>query len=406
MFINEVKIRVKLFKSQPYLLFALSGILATFGNGLIYITMSWYAYQKNNSIGSLALLMFYIWMPSIIFGPFFGVCADRYNKKYLLILSNVVRGIAVFVFAFFMLNGLEPNIYYLASVLGFFISFYMPAAIPFVKEIVPENKLVEANATVDMLYEFGTIIGMGVSGVLIYYLNTIGTLALGGAFFIISGLFNYLMKYNPINNFNKFQTKKQTFLNDYIDSLKYIARNPSLIGVYLTQMIIMVLIMTIPILLVPFTQVVLKGDTVLFARLEALISLGIFVGGFFSPILCKKISAKYTLMFLTILLSITLYIFSINDNILISYIVYFGIGVGLSSWAVVISQAQLLTSPDFQGRLQATFYSLSGIGVLLLYVLVNYKGNLISVQNFYLVESIIAACAFIFVFKIKNCELK
>lgn len=160
--LNEMKSRIRIFKCQPYFLFSISGIFATLGNGLIYITISWYAYQQSKSIGSLALLMFFIWMPSIIFGPFFGVCADRYNKKYLLILSNAVRGMAALVFSFLMITNLEPNIYYLASVLGFFVSFYMPAAIPVIKEIVPEDKLVEANATIDMLYEFGTIVGMGI----------------------------------------------------------------------------------------------------------------------------------------------------------------------------------------------------------------------------------------------------
>lgn len=216
----------------------------------------------------------------------------------------------------------------------------------------------------------------------------------------------YLLKYSPLIKVSDLQIKKRTILSDYFDSLKYIAKNPYLISIYITQMIIMILIMTIPILLVRFTQIILKASTIQFAYLEALLSLGIFVGVFFSPVLCRKTNTKFTLILFTAILSFSLFVFSINNNILISYIIYFGIGIRLSSWAVVISEAQLSTNPDFQGRLQATFYSISGIGVLFLYILINYKGNFISIQNFYLVESIVAVLALIFALKINKTELK
>ena len=88
MIIDELKTRFKLFSIQPYLYFSLSGICATLGNGLIYITVSWLAYEKMNSISGIALMMFCIWLPTILFGPFFGVCADKYNRKNLMIMSR------------------------------------------------------------------------------------------------------------------------------------------------------------------------------------------------------------------------------------------------------------------------------------------------------------------------------
>jgi hypothetical protein len=42
----------------------------------------------------------------------------------------------------------------------------MPAAIPAIKDIIGDESLTEANATVDMLYELGNIVGMGISGFL------------------------------------------------------------------------------------------------------------------------------------------------------------------------------------------------------------------------------------------------
>jgi MFS family permease len=121
MLLAEAKNRVALLKIQPYRWFAISGILATFGNGLIYITIAWYAYEQTKSVGAIALLMFFIWLPSILFGPIFGVCADRYNRKHLMVMSNVVRGLAALVFAILLAAGHNPNIYILARIMGIFV---------------------------------------------------------------------------------------------------------------------------------------------------------------------------------------------------------------------------------------------------------------------------------------------
>lgn len=111
MFINDIRKRLKLFKNHSYSYFVLSGVLATLGNGLIYITLSWQVYQNNNTVESLTILLSCIWLPSILFGPFFGACADRYNRKYLLVISNSVRGMCVVCFSLCYILSYHPNLY-------------------------------------------------------------------------------------------------------------------------------------------------------------------------------------------------------------------------------------------------------------------------------------------------------
>ncbi|MBS9425033.1 MFS transporter [Photorhabdus caribbeanensis] len=401
---KELSDRLHLFTIQPYLLFSLSGFLATVGNGLNYITLSWLVYHRSNSISDVALMMFFIWMPSIIFGPFFGVCADKFNRKTLLIISNAIRGAAVLIFTIFEGLGFEPNIFILFSILGIFISFYMPAAIPLIRGVVPEKDLINANATVDMIYEFGTIIGMGISGFLIIHLGMTGTLALGGLFFIISGILNHFMKCNNSACYGIDQSQKSSFINDYIESIRYISQKKELISTYTIQMFIMVILMTVPILLVPYTNEVLHAGTDIFAVLEALYSTGVLFGGFFSPILCRIISMKNTIFCLLVIMAFSLFFLSKNSNTFLAYPIYFLVGFGLSSWALSITLAQIMSDPAYQGRLQSTFNGLSGIGILAIYLLMNYQGKNIDVQNIYFWEFLLAIFAAIFVVFFRNKE--
>lgn len=402
MIINELKARFKLFSIQPYLYFALSGILATLGNGLIYITVSWLAYEKMDSISGIALMMFCIWLPTILFGPFFGVCADKYNRKNLMIMSNIIRGLAVIGFVMVYHLGFQTNIFILATFLGIFVSFYMPAAVPIISSIVPENELMNANATVDMLYELGTIIGMGVSGFLVLYLGLMNTLALGGLLFLLAGLFNWLMQCKPEDCYGIPNKEKSSFIEDYINSLKYLKDNPYLLGIYSIQTCIMILLMTIPILLLPYTKEILKVGADKFSILEAIFSMGIFIGCLISPILCRLIKIKRTLLLLMVGMAIGLHMFSINENLIISYIFYFIIGFGLSSWALSLTQAQLLADKEFQGRLQSTFNSISGLGVLAIYLLITFRTDLFNIQKMYGFQTGIALCAIVIILMVKE----
>lgn len=397
MFINDIKKRFELFKNCSYSYFVLSGILATLGNGLIYITLSWQIYQNNNTVTSLTILLSCIWLPSILFGPFFGACADIYNRKYLLVISNLVRGICVVSFSLCYILSYHPNLYVLASLLGVFVSFYMPAALPLMQEIIDEDQIVNANATVDILYELGTGVGMGISGGLIVWFGSYVTMMIGGILFILASIFNIVMKYNKSLNEDRAQVSFSMLFGDYFFIFKYLKSQQRLIPIYLAQMLLLILLMTLPVLLLPFVQQILHAGSRAFALLEVVFSIGMIFGGIFSPTLSNKLGLKSAIGLLMILLAISLLLFANNYSEVSTFIGYFFVGFGLSAWALIISYGQMFTDNRVQGRLQASFFSISGIGILLLYVLLDFYDTFISISGMYLIESLIVILGFIFV---------
>ncbi len=282
MFTSNLKERIALFENRTFLYFTLSGLFATFGSGLNYITLSWLAYNQTGSIRGVALMMLFLWAPGIIFAPIFGILADKYNRKTQIIISNLVRGLVIVSWVMLWHFGIEIELMVLSALLGIFIPFYMPSAISLIQSIVLREQLINANATIDMVYELGTIAGMGLSGLILSYAGTKGTLLIGGIFFIIAGLFNFAMKV-PKNRRSKNQNQ-QNWWENYTASLHYFKQNPALFVPYVSQMIIMTLLMTIPVILVPYIQEVLHADSRTFAIFEVLYSMGVLTGAFFSPL--------------------------------------------------------------------------------------------------------------------------
>ncbi|GAA5097195.1 hypothetical protein GCM10023260_06860 [Bartonella acomydis] len=277
--------------------------------------------------------------------------------------------------------GIEIDLMVLSTLLGILISFYMPSAVPLIQSIVTKKQLINANATIDMVYELGTIIGMGFSGFILAFAGTKGTLLIGGIFFIIAGLFNVAMKV-PKSRRSKSQSNSNWWEN-YTASLRYFKQNPVLFMPYMSQMIITTLLMTIPVILIPYTQEVLNADSRTFAIFEALYSMGVFIGALFSPFFCKILSIRKTLAFLLAVMVIGLVIPSINTHKFVVFPVYFMIGFGLSSWALSISLSQLSCDPKYQGRLQASFNGISGCCILGFYLFMARDTNSISCQSLY-----------------------
>ncbi|WP_246744028.1 MFS transporter [Bartonella raoultii] len=142
MFAANLKERAALFNNRTFFYFTLSGLFATFGNGLNYIALSWLAYHQTNSIRGVALLMFFLWMPSIIFAPVWGVLADKYNRKMQIIISNLVRGLVLIAWVILGKLGIKIELIVLSICLGIFIAFYMPSAVPLTQSIVSKEQLV------------------------------------------------------------------------------------------------------------------------------------------------------------------------------------------------------------------------------------------------------------------------
>lgn len=388
----ELKRRAALFQDRTFLYFTLSGLLATLGNGLNYIALSWLAYTQSGSVSGIAVMMCFMWMPGIVFAPLFGALADKYSRKALMVLSNLVRGLAMaaWVICAWALH-IELPLVILYAVLGIFFSFYMPAAIPFIQSLMPKEKLVDANATVDMIYELGTIIGMGISGFILLIAGIKGTLFLGGVLFILAGLLNWLMR-SPQQS-RAGENESAGLWADYVDSLRYFRRHANLFTPYAIQMLVMVLLMTVPLLLVPYTQEVLKAGSGVFAACEILYSVGAIAGGIISPMLCRALKLKNALALLLGLLALCLAALAGNSAVAPVFALYFFIGFGLASWALAVSLSQMSCAAEYQGRMQASFNGLSGAFILLIYLTMAAEGSGVSAQSVYLLLAALAAGA-------------
>lgn len=92
-------------------------------------------------------------LPSVIFGPFAGVVVDRFDRKRLMIVADITRGIGYVSMGF--LQSL-PAIYALSFAIECMSLVWSPARDASIPNLVPRRQLGNAN-TVTLLTAYGTL---------------------------------------------------------------------------------------------------------------------------------------------------------------------------------------------------------------------------------------------------------
>lgn len=395
--------RIDLLKRPPFLSYMVGFLFAAIGNGLGYIAMSWIVITYHSNVTAMAILMACFWGPNVLLGPLMGVLADRLPRKWLIVTSNAVRAILYIAFSLYLKNHFNVNtVYFLMLCTGIAFSIFYSSAFGFMRELVHEKELMYANSTIDIMYEIGNVLGMGFAGLLIAWTSAETAILLNGVAFVIATITVLLIPKKSLCYGDDKTKQTIRFISDFRDGMRYLLMRKKLMSIYLIQLLIFMTFTTAPLLLLPFCKVVLNATAEQFGLIEASASVGIVLGGILMPWIAEKFSMAKTLLFFSYILCLVFAVFGYNHIINIAILLYFIIGFSGAVWPLIITKAQSLTALGYQGRVQSTYNSLSGVLTLLFYFTIGWVGKYINIAHLYWFEVLITAIAIRFLIQIKN----
>lgn len=149
-----------------------------------------YKQTQSNTAVSVAVISFTI--PAILFGSIAGVFVDRWNKKYVLIITNVLRALLLILLAFY-LNNLYV-IYFVSFIVSILTQFFIPAESPMIPLVVRAKNLLSANALFGMGIFGSILIAYVLSGPLILWIGSVNTLLVLALLLFIGAAFISFVK--------------------------------------------------------------------------------------------------------------------------------------------------------------------------------------------------------------------
>jgi MFS family permease len=153
----------------------------------IYVLMILaYSLTKSNLGVSIPMLSFGI--PSVLFGSLAGVYADKLDRKGIMVVSCILRGVLILLLV--PLVNKSIALIFLASLIIYSIAqFFAPAESSSIPELVDRKNLIVANSLFMVTWMGASMIGFGLGAPILGLLEQQGTFILSATFyFIASGL--------------------------------------------------------------------------------------------------------------------------------------------------------------------------------------------------------------------------
>jgi DHA3 family macrolide efflux protein-like MFS transporter len=154
--------------TRDFLLLWQGQLVSALGDVAYEIALGFWILAVTGSTGLMGTLMAASVLPRVLLSPFAGVLVDRSDRKWLIVLMDVVRGLAVVLVGLAALAGVvQVWMVFVAGILtGAAAAFFNPAVSSVIPDIVSREGLVQANSFFSMIRAGSGIVGNTLGGIL------------------------------------------------------------------------------------------------------------------------------------------------------------------------------------------------------------------------------------------------
>ncbi|MRR12952.1 MFS transporter, partial [bacterium] len=160
------------FKYRDFRLFFAGALLSNVGSWMQMTALGWLVFDLTNRSGSLGLVNFLGGAPVFFLTVFTGIVADRVNRRWLLIATQVVLMVQAGIFGWLASSGqmTMASVYALSLIGGVAQAFMSPAFQAMTPDLVPRESLMNAIALSSAQFNAARLVGpMAAAGVVLVF---------------------------------------------------------------------------------------------------------------------------------------------------------------------------------------------------------------------------------------------
>lgn len=342
--------------------------MSNWGDALTSLTLLILTQRYTGSTAAVAGTMIAVALPQLLFGMVAGVYVDRWDRKQVMVVSDVVRGVLVLGFVFFTSADQLWLMYALAFAQATVGAFFNPAKGAMLPHIVGSEPLLAANSAMQTSRIVAGVLGTAAAGVYLGVAETVWPVfVVDGVTFAGSALFERALR-SPSRD--AAPAAPAGVWREMTAGIEIAARSRMLRGVLMSVGIMMLGIGAVNVLLVPFVVGVLGASETWFGAIEASQVSSMVLSGAVVAALAARFRAERIVVASMVGIGVVLASFGAVTSVWQFMIALFAVGwfiTPLQSAAATIVQSE--TRDEMRGRIGAalqTVYQSANVGAMAL----------------------------------------
>lgn len=261
-------------------LFLSSQTISLFGSSLVQYAIMWHITLTTQSGIMMTLFILCGFIPTFILSPFAGVWADRFNRKWLIVLSDGMIATATLILAVVYLLGYEAIwlLFAMAAIRALGTGVQTPAVGAILPQIVPQDKLTKVNGINGTLQAVIMFVSPMVSAALLTKASIISIFFIDVITAAIA-ILTLLLFFNIPAHEKASEKQAKGYFNDLKEGLLYIKNHPFL-DIFFLFFAVLFVLMAPAAFLTPLQVTRSFGDDVWrLTAIEIAFSIGMMAGG-------------------------------------------------------------------------------------------------------------------------------
>lgn len=227
----------KKWKSQ-FIVVALGQAISMLGSQGVQFALIWWLAEKTSSPLMLGISGIVAYLPMSLFSPIAGIAADRYNRKFISIFSDMTMGMIALIYAvlLFFLDLPVWTVFVMLCVRGIGSTFQQPAIQSIIPQLVPKDQLVKTNGWMQLLNSGSFLLGpvIGASLYAIFPMSVVLMSDVVGA--ILASVALAVVK---IPKLEKTENEKQRFVTEIKEGLQVFREDKKLFYIVIVEALCM-----------------------------------------------------------------------------------------------------------------------------------------------------------------------
>ena len=214
----------------------LGQIISVLASAMSQFGLTIWMFQQTESATALGLMQVFFITPFLLISPIAGVMVDRHNRKVMMMVSDLMAGIATILILIFQALGILEfwHLYFASVIYGLGNAFQWPAYSAAISTMVPKEQLGRVNGMMSLVEAGPHVIAPLLAGVLLPLIGLTGILFFDVATFILAIGALMIVHIPQPPRTEEGEQGRGSIWKEAAYGFKYIFARPSLLGLQLT----------------------------------------------------------------------------------------------------------------------------------------------------------------------------